>query len=94
MHGLSARFSPRSIFPKEHVLSMWKDDLDETREWGAMVTTVLHPQVSGRPMRYRLLRSFLAYAKSCPDLWIATGAQIAAHYLRQEATSTYRLPNE
>ena len=84
MHGLSARFSPRSIFPKEHVLSMWKDDLDETRDWGAMVTTVLHPQVSGRPMRLRLLRSFLEYAKSCPDLWIATGEQIAANYVKHE----------
>jgi peptidoglycan-N-acetylglucosamine deacetylase len=26
MHGLSARFSPRPIFPKEHVLSIWKDE--------------------------------------------------------------------
>src|SRR5260370_410214 len=56
MHGLSARFSPRPIFPKEHVLSIWKDELDEVRDWGAMVTTVLHPQCSGRPMRFRLLR--------------------------------------
>jgi peptidoglycan/xylan/chitin deacetylase (PgdA/CDA1 family) len=84
MHGLSARFSPRSIFPKEHILSMWKDDLDETRDWGALVTTVLHPQVSGRPMRLRLLREFLTYAKSCPDLWITTGDQVAANYLRHE----------
>ena len=85
MHGLSARFSPRSIFPKEHVLSMWKDDLDETRDWGAMVTTVLHPQVSGRPMRLRLLREFLRYAKSCTDLWITTGEQIADNFLAHEA---------
>lgn len=87
MHGLSARFSPRSIFPKEHVLSMWKDDLDETREWGAMVTTVLHPQVSGRPMRLRLLREFLTYAKSCEDLWIATGEEIVVNYQLNEAAA-------
>jgi peptidoglycan/xylan/chitin deacetylase (PgdA/CDA1 family) len=87
MHGLSARFSPRSIFPKEHVLSMWKDELDETRDWGAMVTTVLHPQVSGRPMRLRLLREFLLYAKSCQDLWIATGEQISTNFLRHEAAN-------
>jgi peptidoglycan/xylan/chitin deacetylase (PgdA/CDA1 family) len=80
MHGLSARFSPRSIFPREHVLSMWKDELDEVRDWGAMVTTVLHPQVSGRPMRFRLLREFLGYAQSHGDVWIATGREIAAHY--------------
>lgn len=85
MHGLSARFSPRSIFPKEHVLSMWKDELDEVRDWGAMVTTVLHPQCSGRPMRLRLLREFLTYAKSCPDLWIATGEEISQHFAAHEA---------
>ena len=85
--GLSNRFSPRPIFPKEHVLSIWKDELDETRDWGAMVTTVLHPQCSGRPMRLRLLREFLQYAQSCPDLWIATGEEIAGHFVRHEAAS-------
>ncbi|WP_102227183.1 polysaccharide deacetylase family protein [Acidimangrovimonas sediminis] len=87
MLGLSARFSPRSIFPKEHVLSIWKDELDETRDWGGMVTTVLHPQCSGRPMRLRLLREFLIYAQSCPDLWIATGEEIAANFLKHEAAA-------
>ncbi|MGX7706592.1 polysaccharide deacetylase family protein [Methylobacterium sp. Gmos1] len=84
MHGLSTRFSPRSIFPKEHVLSLWKDELDEVRDWGAMVTTVLHPQCSGRPMRLRLLREFLTYAQSCPDLWITTGATISENFLKHE----------
>ena len=87
MHGLSARFSPRPIFPAEHVLSIWRDELDETRDWGAMVTTVLHPQCSGRPMRLRLLRQFLTYATSCPDVWIATGEQIAANFLHHEAAA-------
>jgi peptidoglycan-N-acetylglucosamine deacetylase len=87
MLGLSARFSPRPIFPREHVLSIWKDELDETRDWGAMVTTVLHPQCSGRPMRLRLLREFLTYAQSCPDLWIATGEDIAAHFAQHEAAA-------
>ena len=85
MHGLSARFSPRSIFPREHVLSMWKDELDEIRDWGDMVTTVLHPQVSGRPMRLRLLREFLTYAIECNDVWITTGEQIARHHAAHES---------
>jgi peptidoglycan/xylan/chitin deacetylase (PgdA/CDA1 family) len=82
--GLSARFSPRPIFPREHVLSLWRDELDEVRDWGAMVTTVLHPQCSGRPMRLRLLREFLQYARSCPDLWIATGSEIAGNFRKHE----------
>ena len=84
--GLTNRFSPRPIFPREHVLSIWKDELDETRDWGAMVTTVLHPQCSGRPMRLRLLREFLQYAQSCRDLWIATGEEIAGHFAEHEAS--------
>jgi peptidoglycan-N-acetylglucosamine deacetylase len=83
--GLTNRFSPRPIFPREHVLSIWKDELDETRDWGAMVTTVLHPQCSGRPMRLRLLREFLQYAQSCSDVWIATGEEIANHFAKHEA---------
>jgi len=82
--GLTNRFSPRPIFPREHVLSIWKDELDETRDWGAMVTTVLHPQCSGRPMRLRLLREFLQYAQSCSDLWIATGEEISNHFAEHE----------
>ncbi len=84
MLGLTNRFSPRPIFPKEHVLSIWKDELDEIRDWGAMVTTVLHPQCSGRPMRLRLLREFLTYARSCPDVWIAPGESIVSHFLAHE----------
>ena len=71
----------------EHVLSIWKDELDEIRDWGGLVTTVLHPQCSGRPMRLRLLREFLTYAQSCPDVWIATGEAIAANFLTHESAS-------
>lgn len=88
MHGMSTRFGPRPIFPKEHVLSMWRDELDEIRSWGAMVTTVLHPQVSGRPMRLRLLRHFLTYAIECRDVWIATGEQVARHFEACESAAS------
>lgn len=79
-HGLSARFSPRSLLTREQVLSMWTDELDELRDWGGMLTTVLHPQVSGRPMRLRLLREFLTYAQETGDVWITTGQAIAEHF--------------
>jgi hypothetical protein len=49
-----------------------------------MVKTVLHQQVSGRPMRLRLLREFLRYAIGHGDVWIATGREIAAHFAKHE----------
>lgn len=83
--GLSHRYSRHTIQPREAVLSIWQDELDEIRDWGGMVTTVLHPQCSGRPMRLRLLRHFLDYARSCGDVWIATGGEIADHFAACEA---------
>ncbi len=87
LFGLSHRYSPRPMFPREHVLSIWKDELEETRAWGGMVTTVLHPQCSGRPMRLKLLREFLQHTRSLGDVWIASGRQIAHHFALCEAAS-------
>jgi len=84
LYGLSQRFSPRPMFPKEHVLSIWNDELDQTREWGGLVSMVMHPQVSGRPMRIGIMRDFLARARGLGDVWIATGKEIAEHFLAQE----------
>jgi peptidoglycan/xylan/chitin deacetylase (PgdA/CDA1 family) len=85
MLGLSARFSPRSVMAPHDVLGMWRDELDEIVDWGAMLTTVLHPQVSGRPGRLRLLRAFLGQAVARGDVWIAPGREIAAHFAAAEA---------
>ena len=65
------------MFPKEHVLSIWNGELDQTREWGGLVTMVMHPQVTGRPMRLGIFRDFISRARGFGDVWIATGAEIA-----------------
>jgi hypothetical protein len=43
-------------------------------------------------MRLRLLREFLSYARAIPDLWIATGEQIAHHFERSEAIAAAEVP--
>ena len=84
LYGLSNRVSSRPMFPKEHVLSIWNDELDQTRDWGGLVTMVLHPQVTGRPMRFGIFRDFIARARSFEDVWMATGAQLLEHFEAQE----------
>lgn len=73
------------MFPREHVLSIWNDELEETRAWGGLITTVLHPQVSGRAMRIKILREFLQGAQAYGDVWITTGSNIADHFAACEA---------
>jgi len=79
-----AKPNPRPMFPKEHVLSIWNGEFDQTREWGGLVTMVLHPQVTGRPMRLGIFREFIARVRGIGDAWLATGEQIARHYAASE----------
>jgi len=84
-YGLSHLKTPRPYFGKNHVLEIWQDEFLQTRAWGGVFVLVLHPQVSGRPLRYAILREFIAFLRGFDDIWFATGAQIATHFAAQEA---------
>lgn len=85
--GMSSRVDPRPLFGRDAVLPLWIDEFEATHAWGGVTTLVLHPQVSGRPMRWHLLRDFLRHVQAKGDVWIATGAQIVAHFERGEAAA-------
>jgi len=78
--GITHRMSSRALFGREEVLSIWRDEFDQTREWGGVATMIMHPQVSGRPMPYRILEEFLQYVRRYDDVWWATGREIADHF--------------
>lgn len=85
--GMTSRVDPRPIFGREAVLNLWIDEFEATHAWGGVTTMVLHPQVSGRPMRWHLLRDFLDHVLAKGGVWIATGAEIARHYKACEAAA-------
>ncbi|CAH1687229.1 Chitooligosaccharide deacetylase [Hyphomicrobiales bacterium] len=98
-YGLTHRSSPRALFGREAVLAIWRDEFDQTREWGGVTTMVMHPQVTGRPMRIRILDDFLTHVRTHDDVWIATGREIMEHYESCEARAgdaadLSRLPSE
>lgn len=78
--GITSRLDGRLLFGRDAILPIWREEFAGTHEWGGVTTLVLHPQVSGRPMRWRILRDFLAEIAARDDVWIATGAEILAHY--------------
>ena len=58
----------------------------DSERWGGLVMCIaLHPYVTGAPHRIRHLDSLLTYLKSHEQVWWATGAEIADHYLAQTA---------
>ncbi|MCW0983776.1 polysaccharide deacetylase [Agrobacterium sp. BT-220-3] len=83
--GMTSRTSPRAIFGRDTILPLWIDEFEATHAWGGVTTLVLHPQVSGRPMRWHLLRDFLKHVLAKGDVWIATGREITHHFEAQEA---------
>lgn len=85
MHGM-IKGSQRNLVSRENVLSMWMDELEITHEWGGLLGTILHPQVSGRPSRFKILREFLSRVKTNHEIWNATGEDVYNHYVDIEPT--------
>jgi peptidoglycan-N-acetylglucosamine deacetylase len=75
-YGTSHLRFPRPIFGADHVLGIWRDELRMIREWD--------PQVTGRPMRMAILRSFIDFTRQFDDVWYATGREIAEAFAKQE----------
>jgi peptidoglycan/xylan/chitin deacetylase (PgdA/CDA1 family) len=83
-YGTSHLRFPRPIFGADHVLGIWQDEFRMIREWRGLYVLVMHPQVTGRPMRMAILRSFIAFTRQFDDVWYATGREIAEAFAKQE----------
>ena len=59
------------------VISNWKHEFDGYYAYGGCMTFMIHPQISGIPGRARLLGELMDYMQSKPDVWFATGEEIA-----------------
>lgn len=58
------------------------DTLDTLRaEGGRMMSVGLHCRIVGRPGRAPALVRFLEHVRACGDVWVATRAEIARHWI-------------
>lgn len=73
----------------EEFYRMVVDHFDTVWREGATIPRVmciaLHPYIMGQPHRIRHLDRALAYILSHDDVWQATGAEIADHFLAQDS---------
>ena len=79
--GYSLR-GQRAIQTNEHILAIWKAEFHEYYERGALFGLIMHPQAIGRPSRLVLLREFIKFVRTYPDVWFATGTEVANHVLK------------
>ncbi|SDD90383.1 polysaccharide deacetylase family protein [Belnapia rosea] len=76
-HALFSVKSPRPIFPNSHIREIFQEEFREIYRWGGLYNLVMHPQVTGRPSRVALLREMIQWIKTFPDVWFATGTEVA-----------------
>jgi len=61
-----------------------RDSLDLLRrEGGRMMSIGIHCRIAGRPARAAALARFLDHVAACPDVWVATRAEIARHWMAE-----------
>jgi peptidoglycan/xylan/chitin deacetylase (PgdA/CDA1 family) len=58
---------------------LYKEEFDGAYEEGTMFVLTLHPYLTGHRAPMQHLDQFVAYMKSKPGVWFATGAQIAQY---------------
>lgn len=64
----------------DKVFRLWWDEFVAMRDYGCCYTLTLHPWLSGRPSRVKLLERLLHEIMSTNDAWFATGSEIASWF--------------
>lgn len=61
------------------VLELWTGELDAMRDEGCLLVVTMHPFLSGRPARAKMLGELLARVRERGDVWQATMGELADH---------------
>lgn len=83
-YGSISPVAYRVLQSKDAVQSIWQDNFDELRRWGGLAMPVMHPQITGRPLRLSTLRDFIEHTRTDDDVWYATCSEIANHFASTE----------
>ncbi|MGE0698528.1 MAG: polysaccharide deacetylase family protein [Hyphomicrobiaceae bacterium] len=67
----------------------WRGEFDAQYRRGRFFSMVLHPQHAGFGHRLELTDRFLAHMASRPDVWVATGSEIASHWQQHFPAETH-----
>jgi len=69
----------------EKVFDLWWQEFEAMHAYGCCFVLTLHPWLSGRPSRVRLLERLLLAAREKGDVWFAQGHEIASYVLNNSS---------
>ncbi len=74
------------------VLTSWLEEWRGVHAHGGLFTLTVHPWISGRAQRIRLLEAFLDEVVATPGVWITTAGALAAHHTSSAAARQFDMP--
>lgn len=69
----------------EKVFDLWWREFEAMHDFGCCFVLTLHPWLSGRPSRVRLLESLVTAMREKPGVWLARGREIADYFQNHPA---------
>ena len=63
------------------VFDLWWREFEAMHDFGCCFVLTLHPWLSGRPSRVRLLEELITKAHTCGNVWFARGHEIAEYVM-------------
>ena len=73
------------------VLEAWTEEFEATREYGGLFMITIHPWISGRGQRIRMLRRLLEHVCSTRGVWVTTAEEIARHHQKSTNARTFAM---
>lgn len=76
-YGYGENSFSRLFPPNSMVKEIWEDEFEAIYELGGVVIMIMHPQLTGRPSRVKLLDEHIDFMKSHSDVQLLTCREIA-----------------
>jgi len=70
----------RPIHSAAAVQEVWTEEFQGIYKHGGLFNLTMHPQIIGRPGRLLMLERMIDHIQSFPDVWFATGEEIADYW--------------
>src|SRR5690625_4596265 len=94
MHSFPTRRSSDLISSPTYVYELWVEELEAIAAAGGCFNLTLHPLLSGRASRARVIERLIDVMSSIPELWIASASQIAQHAQTVDLEPVWHRPVE
>ncbi len=78
--------SPRAV------LESWIEEFEGIRQFGGLFMITVHPWISGRAQRVRMLQALFEHIARYDDVWWATAAEIAAYHASSANAALFEEP--